>query len=332
MSKELDTSKWVPRKAEKNEIGEAFQTRCSGIEKLIIAKAELEQKMNLDNFDSGAGVEEIIRDELGNLLPKRYLVSKGVLSDRNGFTAGDVDVIIFNEQWFPYVKAGASGQSRRFFFPIEGVYAIGEIKQTLSLKTLEEAMQKLVVCHRLNRPKTNKGRIVENRTSSECIHGLTNPLYSFIIAVNLESNVSFEQIVDRFFDINKSLKRLEVIRSICVLQQGSVMWGFLDHDKNEVRSALFMLEDIYEPIFPIMNMADKRESSLYHLLSNLMTHLYHSILGAEDVALAYGKYDNNIMIPSSMQFSLAADEEWIELLKHPCKEDAPNSQPKSKKS
>jgi hypothetical protein len=131
MSEELDTSKWVPHKAEKNKIGEAFQTKCSGIERLIIAKAELEQNMNLNNFDSGAGIEEIIRGELGNLLPKRYLVSKGVVSDRNGFTAGDVDVIVFNEQWFPFVKAGASEQSRRFFFPIEGVYAIGEVKQTL---------------------------------------------------------------------------------------------------------------------------------------------------------------------------------------------------------
>jgi hypothetical protein len=107
---------------------------------------------------------------------------------------------------------------------------------------------------------------------------------------------------------------------------------FFDHGKKEVRSALFMLEDLYEPVFPILNMADKRDSSLYYLLSNLMTHLYHSILCAEDVALAYGDFDNNIRIPSSIKFSLEPDNEWIELLKHPCKGDDPIFQPKSKKS
>jgi len=140
-------------------------------------RSKLEQGMKVDNFDSGVGVEDIVRDELRRVLPKRYAVSAGVLVDRDGMTSGDCDCIIWNDLWFPQVKAGAADSSRRAYFPIEGVYAVGEIKQTLGYDTLEDAMRKLVVSHRLKRPRTCAKRIVENRESSSCRHGLSNPLY-----------------------------------------------------------------------------------------------------------------------------------------------------------
>src|SRR5205085_7715913 len=118
-----------------------------------------------------------------------YSISAGVINDRNGKTAGDFDVILFNELWFPKVKVGATFQSRRAHYPIDGVYAVCEVKQTLDFKTLDDAMKKLVTCHRLNRPQTYAKRLTENRESVSCIHGLTNPLYSFILATDLRGDI-----------------------------------------------------------------------------------------------------------------------------------------------
>ena len=193
--------------------------------------------MNIDNFDSGQGVEDIIREGLTQLLPARYSLKAGVITDRGGKTGGDFDVVVFNEQWFQSVKAGATAQSRRVFLPIEGVYAVCEVKQTLDFRSLDQAMEKLVVCHRLRQPRTCANRIVENRESSSCVHGLSNPLYSAIIATDLREGIELKSLIDRFFDINRALKRLEVVRALCVLGRGAVTWGFRDQH-GEGRPAL----------------------------------------------------------------------------------------------
>jgi hypothetical protein len=276
--------------------------------------------MNIDNFDSGLGVEDIIREGLTQLLPARYSLKAGVITDRSGKTGGDYDVVVFNEQWFPAVKAGATPQSRRVFLPIEGVYAVCEVKQTLDFDSLDQAMEKLVTCHRLRRPRTCANRIVENRESGSCIHGLSNPLYSAIIATNLREGIELESLIDRFFDINKKLKRLEVVRALCVLGRGAVTWGFRD-EHGEGRPALFMLDDLYLPIFPVYHRMPLAESALYRLAVDLLLHLYHSVLAPEDMAPSYGPDIHSVSIPKSSDIALEPDAEWLSSLEKLCKPD-----------
>src|SRR6266536_1372121 len=112
-----DTTKWLPRKDASGNLKDIFYRRCLNSESLILKKLEQEKEFNIDNFDSGPGVEDIIREEFSKILPERYFVTKGIVNDRNGFTAGDQDMIIFNRFWFPYLKSGATQESRRFHFP-----------------------------------------------------------------------------------------------------------------------------------------------------------------------------------------------------------------------
>ncbi|MBX2991869.1 MAG: hypothetical protein KF749_11975 [Bacteroidetes bacterium] len=264
--------------------------------------------MNIDDYDSRLGVEDILRDELGKILPARYSVKAGVVNDRSGNTAGDIDIVVFNDIWFPSLKAGATSQSRRVHLPIDGVYAVCEVKQTIDFKVLDEAMKKLVMCHRLQRPMTHAQRLVENREVSHCVHGLSNPLYSAIIATNLKAGIDINEMVDRFFLINKTLKRLEVVRAFCVLGHGTVTWAFKD-EKNEIRPALFMMEDLLQPIFPAFHRIPQTESPLYALVSDLMLHLYHSVLAPEDIAPSYGPVSPTISVPMSNKTILAPDNE-----------------------
>jgi hypothetical protein len=315
------TEEWQPRESASETLKSAFLKRCQGVEAKIRLRAGLEREMNVDNYDSGLGVEEIIRDELRQLLPSRYSVKAGVVTDRDGKSAGDLDVVIFNDQWFPSVKAGATEESRRLLLPIDGVYAVCEVKQTLDLPILDEAMEKLVVCHRLHRSQTCAGRLVENREGSSCIHGLSNPLYSAVIATCLDDGVELDSVVERFFLVNKSLKRLEIVRALCVLGRGTVTWGYMD-ERQEVSPALFMMEDLYLPIIPVYHKMPGVESALYRLMVDLLLHLYNSVLAPEDIAPSYGPPTHSISVPKSPDIAIQPGAEWIEKLNHICSDDS----------
>ncbi len=320
-SKIPDTSTWIPREVASETISSAFRNRCRSIESDILRRAEDERRATLHNYDSGLDVEDILRTELQKLLPKRYSVTNGTVVDRLGKTCGDCDCVVFNDVWFPIVKGPAASGSRRVFLPIEGAYAIGEIKQTLSESTLDDAMRKLVIAHRLERSRTFSKRLVENRESGVCSHGLSNPLYSFIVATRLSDGVTFESLINRFYDICKSLKRLEVVRGLCVLGHGTVTWGVKDQTTREARSALFMLEDLYDTIVPVYAPASSELPALYTMLSDVMMHLFHSVLAPEDVQVAYGPERKVIRMPNSPEIALLPDREWIDRLLDICEHD-----------
>src|SRR5438046_577961 len=111
-----DPSLWLPRPAQS--VQNIFMKRCKGIEQKILLRAQLEREMNIDNYDSGLGVEDIIREELRDLCPSRYSIRAGTIDDCIGHTAGDFEVIITNDYWFTHLKTGATKESRKVHFPI----------------------------------------------------------------------------------------------------------------------------------------------------------------------------------------------------------------------
>ena len=79
--------------------------------------------------------------------------------------------------------------SRRYHFPIEGVYAAAEIKQTLGFEELDAAMKKLVTLSRLERPGNPYGHITENQhlTAFDRPGAMLNPLHTSVFATGLRT-------------------------------------------------------------------------------------------------------------------------------------------------
>jgi hypothetical protein len=295
-----DVSTWEPRKDAADNLQSAFLRRCLATEERILLRSRHEREMGIDNYDSGLGVEDIVREELTQLLPSRYVTRAGVLNDSRGQTGGDYDIVLFNGAWVPEIKAGAAAGSRRVHLPIEGVYAVGEVKQTLTYTSLDAALEKLVVAHRLHRPPTSRTRIVENRELSGCPHGLTNPLYSFVVATRLDDGLPFDAVVRRFVEINQHLRRLEMVRALCVLGVGTVCWVYRN-SFGELKPALFMEDDLQAVLTIGFEPSDEGGCgcAFYSLVRNLMLHLYHSVLAPEDIAAKYGASGNAIKIPET---------------------------------
>lgn len=120
----------------------------------------------------------------------------------------------------------------------------------------------------------------------------------------MSEETNIDDIFLRFFEINKTLKRSEIIDSLCILQKATITWAF-DNQEGELKPASFQdynknaSPDILPVLLPV---GDNRKSSLYDLIMLLHSHLYSSVLGGEDLILAYGNSFNEIKIPPKEEF------------------------------
>ena len=318
-----DISSWVPKRHPSETLDRAFFRRCHQIEREIISRVAYEKEFNEQSFDSGWAVEEIVRQALRELLPKRYAVQAASISDSKGYSAGDCDVAIFNDFWFPAVKAGPTTSSRKMYLPIEGVYAVLEVKQSLTMKSLDEAMRKLVACHRLFRPSSTYDRLVENDQRQACIHFVSNPLCSAIVAAGLGAGLDRDKVIERFIRINQMLPRTDVVHSLCILGHGTIVWAYQPDSSSDPRRpenlspAAFMAQDRFAELIPVYGRTDPGDSPLYELVQALMSHLLNSVLAPENVAVHYG-YATPVRVPSTPGATLLPDPKLQQSLEKLC--------------
>jgi hypothetical protein len=303
-----DVSEWWPGTPKNSEtLQQAFYNRCGFAELEIIQRALNERKMNIQNFDSGSGTEDIVRENLRSLLPLRYGVHAATLDDRNGQTAGDFDVVVTNDHWFPAIKPGATQTSRRVHRPIEALYAVVEVKETLNASTLDQAMKKLVTANRLRRPYTGYSRITENRREASHSQGPSNLLYSAIIATQI-GKVPFEVLIERFFDISKCLRRHELVRALVVLGVGSVTWG----TRGAPGTIEIARDFLHEDLVPGWHKATGGIGALYPFVADMLANLYHAVLPAEDIAAMYAP-SLQVAAPRDSGIVLRGSEQWWHL-------------------
>ena len=281
-----DVSQWQPQSSKRGTLGDALMMTCQVAQRRIAAAAAAEIDFNIQNFDSGPGVEDIVREELSNLVPQRYSVSAGVVNDRSGNTAGDCDLLVRDHVWSPVIKHGATSQSRRLHFPIEGIYAAIEIKQTLGYRQLDDAMEKLVKMSRLDRPDNPYGHITENQhiTNFDKEGCLLNPLFTVILAIRPKDGTSFEKLVSRFGEVNALLDRRDMVTMLCVLDYGTAWYSAASGNPYD---ADFMRDRDQELILQV-NM-EEPGNAFYRMYVMLMMHLTRSVLGLTKIFNAYGK-------------------------------------------
>ncbi|WP_377639303.1 DUF6602 domain-containing protein [Oryzobacter terrae] len=282
---------WFPRPLTHDSLKQAFFERCLGVERMLMLRAELERRMNIDNFDSGPGFEDILRDELTRLLPDRYSVRAGVVSDSEWRSAGDCDVVIYNATWFPAIKAGAAEGSRRWHYPIEGVYGVLEAKQSLNVEYLEAAMKKLVTVSRLHvDPSPSFNRVVENRGGAFARPDDASRAFTAIVAGGLSKDEDLEELVHRFVAINGQLPRVHMVNALVVLGAGYASFATTDPRTGHATKARHSVFDDEQPLYPTLFREREGEqfSAFYEFVSDLLSHLTGSVLFAHGVARKYG--------------------------------------------
>lgn len=281
-----DVGKWQPDEAKEGTLQDALMLTCQFAQTRVAARVDAETRFSRHGFDSGLDVEAIIREEIGNLLPSRYVVAPGVVSDRRGYSAGECDLLIRDHLWSPVLKPGATATSRRFHYPIEGIYAATEIKQTLSLAELDKAMEKLVVLSRLERPENPYGHITENQHIKQLDQEgkILNPLHTTVLATRLRKGLSFDAVVERFAEINTRLNRDHMVKMLCVLGHGSAWYSV---ESGSPYNATYMSDRQHRLVLQVNH--QEPDNVFYRYFVEVLGHLSRSVLGFGDVDNAYGR-------------------------------------------
>jgi hypothetical protein len=108
---------------------------------------------------------------LRTYLPQRYEVEKGIIIDSEGSRSEQIDLIIFDRHYSPFLFKRKSVR----YLPAESVYAVFEVKPTLNKKHIEYAKTKTKSVRRLYRtslPIPYVEGVLGPKTPGEIIAGI----------------------------------------------------------------------------------------------------------------------------------------------------------------
>lgn len=115
--------------------------------------------------------EEAWRVFFSTYLPRRYSCNKAFVVDYSGNISNQIDIVIYDEYFSPFIF----NQDGIKYIPIESVYAVFEVKQSLSQENFVYAQRKAMSVRRLRRttaPVYCNGELKPGREPHHIIAGL----------------------------------------------------------------------------------------------------------------------------------------------------------------
>lgn len=182
------------------------------LQEMLLAKQEtlrsiLEESKGIKHpVGNGDNSEGGWKEFLEKILPKKYGVDNGYVIDYEGNISDQIDVIIYDNLYSPYIMSSGSGVK---YIPAEAVYAIVEIKPTTTKAYLKYANDKVESVKRLKR--TARGVTVAGVRRPK--PKLTNILG---ILLTKESNITKDE------TIKKYLEEYTNINLLCALDKYTI--------------------------------------------------------------------------------------------------------------
>lgn len=148
-----------------------LRTLFLGLQSQMIAQLSTNRYNILHPGTKGDASELRWLETLQSYLPKRYQVEKAFVLDCDGNLSEQVDLIIFDRQYSPFLF----NQDGALYVPAESVYGVLEVKQDLGKGELEYAGAKAASVRRLRRtsaPIPHAGGVYPPRTPSHILAGI----------------------------------------------------------------------------------------------------------------------------------------------------------------
>jgi hypothetical protein len=187
-----------------------------GLQKQVEARFSTNRAFVKPPGSKGDSLENVWISWLREYLPNRYCVDKAFVIDSKGHLSDQLDLVIYDQHFTPFVFR----QDGVTYIPVEGVYAIFEVKPDLkgnvqlgkeSISYIEYAGRKIASVRKLHRTTTSiidRGYKHPPRPLTRILGGILTVDCSFVKNETLENHL-------------KSLNSLESIDMGCAVNHGS---------------------------------------------------------------------------------------------------------------
>ena len=198
----------------------------------------------------GSAMEEPVRNQLQQILPRGIAVGSGFVIDSYGGTSRQADVVLYEQDICPVFSI--NGTPETTYYPCECVIAVGEVKSALNQDSLRDAFKKIASVKGLRRhlvrqavpdPRTGQGwphyRSYGNLHDGAVVDVNEKPrergeIYGFVLAG--EVRVRPESLTTFFLDVTRDTGDTLSLNLLVTLSGITLSWGSItDERPGEVR-------------------------------------------------------------------------------------------------
>lgn len=238
----------------------------------------------------GASREEILKKYLSELIPKRYEIGSGIITDIEGSQSKQQDLFLYDAFNSPiFLKRESS-----VVIPIESVYATIEVKSSLSKETLKQSIDNIRSVKRLKQTQLINRNLVP---------GYHNFVFGSIFAYT--SEVTMDTLHKNIIEYCDSIPTAEWPSIICVFDEGL----FINVFKSDMRKFVIVPSDNTMWV----QIANQRDMNLYIFYLVLQHHLNNTYNFPPDLlkyAVASHKLDD---VKTMIHSNLIPDDMTMEL-------------------
>jgi len=271
-----------------------FRNAFFEVSAFLQTKLQYEKQANLYNMESGVPLEDYFRQEFGRFIPDHFTVTSGKVIDREQYTCGDCDFIIYDKRYAPFVKFPSTQDSRRKLIAFETTYGIVEVKQKLTLGAVKDkklianpsgylynACTKAFAYKELSREVVDGSRVIPGFTIPKLVGEEAEYNRPFALAffydsdINPDDQTSVENLLMEFWLINQTVPPHVRVNGIFVLDKFAVTWVKDSGIPNPTHITAFHPVEAPKPMFSAIKSGADTLYLMYAFIWNLLlrTHL-----------------------------------------------------------
>lgn len=254
-----------------------------GLQNQMRAQLNTNREIIKHPTSKGDSLENVWIEWLRKYLPNRYCVDKAIIIDSLGNLSEQIDVVIFDQQYTPFVFT----QNGIHYIPAEGVYAVFEVKPDLkgsveSLNYIEYAGKKIASVRSLIRTSTNiidRGRSYDPRPLTKIIGGILTSTNTISKPETVEKHIS-------------GLAPLESMDMGCSIEYGAFYVNYVGDEDPNVQDFNERIQTYYKSRKYDAVKFSQKEKALVSFFLQLMRYLQQSI--GTVAAIDLGAYAESI--------------------------------------
>ena len=195
----------------------------------------------------GAAMEQPVRHQLEQILPRGIAVGSGFVIDSEGGTSRQTDVVLYEKDICPVLSINNTPETT--YYPCEGVIAVGEVKSAIDKNSLEDAFKKIASVKQLKRyvvhnpiPMPETGNLIANTRGYGAIQGgsiinmdydqqtaETAQILGIIIAGDLRTRE--DTFCETFLELAREAGDQLCPNMVVILNGGVLTWGNITKGK-----------------------------------------------------------------------------------------------------